>query len=125
VDGTVNFAHGLPQYGVTVALEIDGRPAAGVTAAPALDWEFYAHRGGGAFMNGEPISVSKTVGLEHAILASGFPYDRATTKHNFAEWEYLIWRWSLPVGWTDTGSLGSSRGMWLPAPYSSKRRAER
>ena len=90
IDGTVNFSHGIPIYGVTVALEEAGRPVVGVVAAPALGWESWARRGGGAFdEQGRRMAVSGITELERAILSTGFPYDRATTGTNFAEWEHF------------------------------------
>jgi myo-inositol-1(or 4)-monophosphatase len=89
IDGTVNFAHGIPLYGVCVSLEVGGQPVAAVVEAPALHWTFAACLGGGATMNGEPMRVSETAQLEHAMLASGFPYDRALTGHNFPQWEHF------------------------------------
>jgi myo-inositol-1(or 4)-monophosphatase len=89
LDGTVNFTHGLPLYAVSIALEDAGRPVVGVVSAPALGWEFFARRGGGAFMNGWPMQVSGTRALDRAMLVTGFPYDRAQTRHNFAEWEHF------------------------------------
>jgi len=89
IDGTVNFAHGLPLFGVSVGLEVDGQIVAGAVSAPALGWLFCAHRGGGATMNGEPIRVSATQELSRAMLATGFPYDRAETRHNFPQWEHF------------------------------------
>ncbi len=94
IDGTVNFAHGLPFFGVCISLEEHGQPVAGVVEAPALGWTFSASLGGGAFMasNGRemPISVSQTAALAQSMLASGFPYDRAVTGHNFPQWEHFL-----------------------------------
>jgi len=90
IDGTVNFSHGLPLYGITAALEEDGYPVVGVIAAPAMGWEVWARRGGGAWAEtGQGLQVSTTSDLERAMLATGFPYDRATSHKNFAEWEHL------------------------------------
>ena len=90
IDGTVNFAHGLPIYAVSIALEQGGRPVAGVVRAPALDWEFHGHLGGGAFMNGERMAVSRVPALSSALLTTGFPYDRATNPdNNFDRWEHF------------------------------------
>jgi myo-inositol-1(or 4)-monophosphatase len=90
IDGTVNFAHGLPIWAVCISLERDGVPIAGVVRAPAMGWEFAASAGGGATHNGEPIAVSKVASLDAAMLASGFPYDRATSPHNnFVQWEHF------------------------------------
>jgi myo-inositol-1(or 4)-monophosphatase len=91
IDGTVNFAHGFPIWAVSIALEDDGRVLAGVVTAPVLGWWFEATAGGGAHDgDGEPLHVSAIAQLDHALLVTGFPYDRATSPdNNFAEWEQL------------------------------------
>jgi myo-inositol-1(or 4)-monophosphatase len=89
VDGTVNFSHGLPLFGVTASLEEAGRPVVGVVAAPALGWEVWGRRGGGAFAETGRLAVSRVDSLERAMVATGFPYDRATSHKNFAEWEHF------------------------------------
>jgi myo-inositol-1(or 4)-monophosphatase len=89
IDGTVNFSHGLPLFGITASLEEAGRPVVAVVVAPALGWEVWARRGGGAFADGRRLAVSRVAELERAILATGFPYDRATSHKNFAEWEHF------------------------------------
>lgn len=91
IDGTVNFAHGLPIWSVSIALEDAGAIVVGVVAAPALGWWFEATRGGGARDGtGAPLRVSATPAVERALLSTGFPYDRATNPvNNFAEWEHL------------------------------------
>lgn len=92
IDGTVNFAHGLPIWAVSIALEEIGGPSlVGVVTAPALGWWFEATRGGGARDGaGAPIRVSSVGALDQALLTTGFPYDRATHPvNNFAEWEHL------------------------------------
>ncbi len=88
IDGTVNFAHGLPLWAIVVALEVDRETTVGVIAAPALGWWFEVERGRGATCNGERLAVSAIGAIEQALLATGFPYDRATNPdNNFAEWE--------------------------------------
>jgi myo-inositol-1(or 4)-monophosphatase len=89
IDGTVNFSHGLPLFGITASLEQAGRPMVGVIAAPALGWEAWGRRGGGAFSEKGRLAVSTTSQLERAMLATGFPYDRSTSHGNFAEWEHF------------------------------------
>jgi myo-inositol-1(or 4)-monophosphatase len=91
IDGTVNFAHGLPIWSVSIALEDAGRPIVGVVFAPALGWWFEATEGGGARgAGGETLHVTAETRLDHALLSTGFPYDRATSPiNNFAEWEHL------------------------------------
>jgi len=94
IDGTVNFAHGLPLWAVSIGLEVDGEAVAGVVSAPALRWTFWARKGGGAWADvgagTERLAVSRVGRLEQALLVSGFPYDRATSpQNNFAQWEHF------------------------------------
>ena len=92
LDGTVNFAHGLPIWSVSIALERAGLLEVGVVFAPLLGLWFEATRGGGAHDDdGAPIRVSTCDALERALLATGFPYD-LSSEPNFAEWEHLYRR---------------------------------
>ena len=75
IDGTTNFAHGLPIFCASLALEIHGRSEVGVVYDPTRKELFTATRGGGAFLNGRPIHVSATETLIDAMLVTGFPYD--------------------------------------------------
>jgi histidinol phosphatase-like enzyme (inositol monophosphatase family) len=68
IDGTFAFVHGVPFYGVLIALEIEGEPVLGVVNIPALGEIVYAAKGVGCFFNGEPASVSKTAQLKDALL---------------------------------------------------------
>ena len=78
VDGTTNFAHGYPMYAVSIALARGTQSIAGVVYNVPRKELFAAVKGGGAFLNGQRIRVSKVRGLEHSLLATGFPYkDRA------------------------------------------------
>jgi myo-inositol-1(or 4)-monophosphatase len=77
LDGTTNYAHGFPFFCVSIALEVEGRLALGVAYAPSLDELFVAEAGRGATVNDRPIQVSATHQLDQALLATGFPYDRA------------------------------------------------
>jgi len=74
VDGTTNFVHGHPFVCVSIAFADGEGPAAGVVHAPFLREVFHATRGGGAFLNGEPITVSATDRPEGSLLATGFPF---------------------------------------------------
>jgi myo-inositol-1(or 4)-monophosphatase len=82
LDGTVNYAHGIPIFAVSIGLEIDGELACGAVYNPVLDELFTACHGGGAFCNGKPIRVSSTEKLTDSILSTGFPYDIRTGKNN-------------------------------------------
>jgi myo-inositol-1(or 4)-monophosphatase len=75
IDGTTNFAHGLPIFCASLALEIDGVAEVGAVYDPNRRELFTAERGGGAFLNGVPIHVSSAMQLVDAMLVTGFPYD--------------------------------------------------
>ncbi|MEO6462250.1 MAG: inositol monophosphatase family protein [Candidatus Eisenbacteria bacterium] len=75
LDGTTNFAHGLPFFCVSLALEADGERALGVLYDPLRDECFAARKGGGATLNGVPIRVSTATSLASALGCTGFPYD--------------------------------------------------
>jgi myo-inositol-1(or 4)-monophosphatase len=75
IDGTTNFAHGLPIFCASLALEIDGVAEVAAIYDPTRKELFTAERGGGAFLNGRPIHVSAAATLVDALLVTGFPYD--------------------------------------------------
>lgn len=87
VDGTTNYAHGYPIFGVSIAVERAGEVVVGVVHAPMLDETFVAVRGGGATLNGRPLRVSSIDVLDRALLATGFPYDiRTRADNNLDHW---------------------------------------
>lgn len=73
IDGTTNFAHGLPLFCVSIALEIDGRVDVGVVYVPVGDELFTAERGEGARLNGRRIHVTRETSLIDSLLVTGFP----------------------------------------------------
>ena len=75
LDGTTNYAHGLPIFCSSLALEIDGRAEIGAIFDPTRRELFTAERGLGARVNGQPLHVSTTDRLIDALLVTGFPYD--------------------------------------------------
>jgi myo-inositol-1(or 4)-monophosphatase len=75
IDGTTNFAHGLPIFCASLALEIDGVAEVAAVFDPNRKELFTAERGGGAFLNGRPLRVSSAARLVDAMLVTGFPYD--------------------------------------------------
>jgi len=105
LDGTVNFAHGVPHFAVSIAAvggfhpgdPLDapgpqGRLLAGVVYDPMRDELFEATADGPALLNGEPLATSACVSVAEALVASGFPYDRRERAD-----EYLDdWRTLLP-----------------------------
>src|SRR5436309_3596444 len=75
IDGTTNYAHGLPIFCSSLALEINGIPEVAAVYDPTRRELFTAERGGGAFLNGQPLRVSKADRMVDAMLVTGFPYD--------------------------------------------------
>ena len=75
IDGTTNFAHGIPIFCSSLALEIDGVAQVAAVYDPTRRELFTAERGGGAFLNGKPMKVSAAETLLEAVLVTGFPYD--------------------------------------------------
>jgi myo-inositol-1(or 4)-monophosphatase len=73
LDGTTNFAHGFPVFCVSMALCRVDTMIAGLCFDPTRNELFAAERGRGAFLNGEPIRVSKTERLKESLVATGFP----------------------------------------------------
>ena len=74
LDGTTNFAHGLPYFCVSVALTYKQTPIIGAIYQPLTDEFFYAEREKGAFLNRVPIQVSSPEQFSKAIIAIGLPY---------------------------------------------------
>jgi len=75
LDGTTNYAHGLPIFAVSVALEIEGEIALGVVYDPSRDERFVAVRGRGATLNGGPIRVSAIPRLAESLVGTGNQYN--------------------------------------------------
>jgi len=74
LDGTTNFLHGFPQYGVSIALRARGRLEYAVVYDPSRDELFTASRGGCAFLNQRRIRVSGRDRLANALIGTGFPF---------------------------------------------------
>ncbi|QPH40421.1 inositol monophosphatase family protein [Pedobacter endophyticus] len=74
LDGTTNFIHGIPAYGISVALYEDNMPVIGVVYELNRGEMFYSYKGGNAFLNKKEIRVSVNPDLKSSLLATGFPY---------------------------------------------------
>ena len=115
LDGTTNFAHGLPQFSISIALTDRERSLVGVVLDPMRGECFTAARGAGAALNGRPIHVSPTPRLSQALASTGFPYDRWTAEDdNIAEWRRFMKRTqgtrrlgsaALDLAWVAMGRL--------------------
>ena len=74
LDGTTNFLHGIPHFAISIGLERDGKPYAGVIYDPIRDELFWAENGTGAFLNNQRLRVSARRELPTALLAAGLPF---------------------------------------------------
>ena len=75
IDGTTDFVYGHPGFSISIGVEVDSEPVAGVVLDPLLDDEFAAAVGYGTTRNGQPVRVSGTTDLAAALVATGFSYD--------------------------------------------------
>lgn len=87
LDGTTNFAHGIPHWAVSICLEHRGTPVMGVVLDVSRQELFTAVAGQGAYMNGEPITGSGIADLKQAIGSTGFSYDVEARANAFKLWE--------------------------------------
>jgi myo-inositol-1(or 4)-monophosphatase len=93
LDGTTNFAHGLPIWSVSIGVLRRGEPRVAVVLDPGRGECFTAARGAGARLNGELIRASETRDLEQALLVTGFPYDiRESPVNNLDHFERFMTR---------------------------------
>jgi myo-inositol-1(or 4)-monophosphatase len=110
VDGTLNFVHGVPFFAISIGCWINGVGAAAVVLNPLSGDVYTARRGAGARKNGKPISVSGVLSLKDALIATGWPYDRADRARLLAEMDGLY------VGSQELRALGcASLGFCLVA----------
>lgn len=123
LDGTTNYAHGLPLFAINLTLVRDGIPVLGVTHDPSAARTYWAEAGGGAWLRtggrNQPLHVSATAEFSRCLLATGFPYDRATNPdNNVAEFAALdsqvqavrrLGSAALALAWVAAGVLD---GFW-------------
>lgn len=125
LDGTTNYAHGLPIFCVSIGLEKDGEPVLGVIYAPVLGEMYAAEAGKGATLNGQPIRVSAVDDLQRSLLVTGFPYDvqvKQTNLHHFSKFIHQaqavrrLGSAAIDLAWVAAGRFD---GFWEPrlAPW--------
>lgn len=90
LDGTNNFAHGLPYFCISVGLTYQGQTILGIIYAPYLDEMFTVVKGEGVYFNGEKLQVSSCQILSEAVVVSGFPYDRKSELNNVRQASNII-----------------------------------
>ncbi len=119
LDGTTNYAHGLPVFCVSMGLWHHDQPVCGIVYHPMAGEMFTAVSGAGAFLGDVQLHVSQTSSLGHAILATGFPYDIRESEYDnldhfsrFAKTARAIRRMgaaALDLAWTAAGRFD---GFW-------------
>jgi len=119
LDGTTNFAHGIPIFSVSIGLLKNNSPIVGVVYDPFRNEMFSAELGHGATLNNHPIHVSSRKDLGQAVISTGFPYDlRTNPRNNFAQFIHFQLRTrsvrhlasaALDCAWTAMGRLD---GYW-------------
>lgn len=98
IDGTVNFAHGIPLCCVSIGLLYQGSVIMGAVYNPMMNELFFAEKGKGASLNGQPIKVSSKTDFRTAFLVTGFPYKWPETslEHPVKVFERLVLE-GLPI----------------------------
>ena len=86
LDGTVNYAHGIPYFSVSIAYAHAGVVRLGAVYDPMRDELFAAERGQGARLNGRSLRVSQVTELQRSLLVTGFPYDAWSNPRNNLEY---------------------------------------
>lgn len=81
LDGTLNFAHHIPLFAVSIAAMIDGKTEVGIIYQPLTKELFIAQAGYGAYLNGTRMSVSSVADMQYAVGATSFPYGEPETRH--------------------------------------------
>jgi myo-inositol-1(or 4)-monophosphatase len=97
IDGTVNFAHGIPLNCVSIGIEYNGEIILGAVYNPHLNEFFFAEKGKGAQLNDKPIRVSEQTEAIHSCLVTGFPYTYINDKNGPLEIFERFIRRGVPV----------------------------
>jgi len=92
IDGTPNYVHDCPFYCVSIGLQVAGELVAGVVYDPSRQEMFAAAKGLGAWLNDRRLRTSGTVGLDEALLATGFPPDMRGQERTLDWWRYFSLR---------------------------------
>ncbi|MFN5478869.1 MAG: inositol monophosphatase family protein [Chitinophagaceae bacterium] len=97
IDGTVNFANGIPLCCVSIGVEKDGEMIMGAVYNPMMNEFYFAERGQGAFLNDHPIHVSKQTEVQYSCLVTGFPYTYLDMENGPLEVFSRLIRKGIPV----------------------------
>ena len=108
VDGTRNYAMGIPIYSTVVGLALDGEVLVGVNYDPERDDLFEAERGAGAYLNGKRIHVSGKPALEDCIIGFDLPYDDVGARYELDMLAQAVWPNMGTVRTIGSSALGIS-----------------
>jgi len=97
IDGTVNYANGIPICCVSIGVEHEGKMILGAVFNPFIDEFFFAEKGAGAFMNEKHIRVSEKDSVLHSCLVTGFPYTYLDSQNGPLEVFSRLIRKGVPV----------------------------
>ncbi len=97
LDGTVNFAHQVPIFSVSIAAQKEGKTITGIVYQPITHELFVAEVGKGAFLNGQKLKVSNVMNIDKAILATGFPYNLAKNPFHCIDHFVDILKLGIPI----------------------------
>jgi len=97
IDGTVNYANGIPICCVSIGVEHEGKMVLGAVYNPFIDEFFFAEKGAGAFMNEKRIRVSEKDSVSHSCLVTGFPYTYLDSQNGPLEVFSRLIRKGIPV----------------------------
>lgn len=97
IDGTVNYANGIPICCVSIGLEHEGRMILGAVFNPFMNEMFFAEKGKGAFLNDQPLRVSEKREVMKSCLVTGFPYTYVNTANGPLEVFDRLVRNGVPV----------------------------
>lgn len=97
LDGTVNFAHSIPMFAISIGVRNKNEMICGVIYHPLMNELFVAEKGKGAFLNGNKLNVTSTKKLDDAILSTGFPYDLLNNPNKCIEHFVNVLRLGIPV----------------------------
>ncbi len=108
LDGTVNFAHNVPMFCISIAVAKANEIISAVVYHPLLQELFFAEKGMGAFLNGTPISVTQNDQLSGSLLATGFPYNVDTNPHHCIESFTKLQAQGIPIRRIGSAALDMS-----------------
>ncbi len=97
LDGTINFAHNIPIFAISIGISINEEIVAGIIYQPITDELFIAEKGKGAFFNKAPLKVSSTQKVDDATVATGLPYELETEQYKAFDDLNCIFKMGSPL----------------------------